>query len=340
MLRNVYGLDLGTYEIKVYDKKQDRIWKEKNVVAIVDGEKIYAYGDEAYEMYEKAPENIDVVFPMQNGEISNFQNMQYLLTGLLKKGKRKMFGAKYVLAVPADITEVQKRAFFELVIHSVAKAKEVNVVRRGVADAIGFGLHPEQEKGLFIINLGAETTELSVLSHGGVILNKLIKTGGSTLDELIQTRIRHSYDFLIGKVTAESLRNQFGLFDDAGLRTISIVGRSLRSGVPVAKEVSVHLVRAAIKETLDDITEVARMMLERTPPDILSEIQKKGLYITGGLARLSGISTYMEGVTNLKVTVSKNPELSAVKGLRQIISSKELQNLTYSMSDDDFRWMK
>lgn len=340
MLRNVYGLDLGTYEIKVYDKKQDRIWKEKNVVAIVDGEKIYAYGDEAYEMYEKAPENIDVVFPMQNGEISNFQNMQYLLTGLLKKGKRKMFGAKYVLAVPADITEVQRRAFFELVIHSVAKAKEVTVVRRGVADAIGFGLHPEQEKGLFIINLGAETTELSVLSHGGVILNKLIKTGGSTLDELIQTRIRHSYDFLIGKVTAESLRNQFGLFDDAGLRTISIVGRSLRSGVPVAKEVSVHLVRAAIKETLDDITEVARMMLERTPPDILSEIQKKGLYITGGLARLSGISTYMEGVTNLKVTVSKNPELSAVKGLRQIISSKELQNLTYSMSDDDFRWMK
>ena len=310
MLRNVYGLDLGTYEIKIYDKKQDRIWKEKNVVAIENGDKIYAYGDQAYEMYEKSPENIEVLFPMQNGEISNFQNMQYLLTGLLKNGKRKMFGAKYVLAVPADVTEVQKRAFFDLVIHSSAKAKEVAVVRRGVADAVGFGLQPEKEKGLFVINLGAETTELSVLSYGGLVLNKLIKTGGSTLDELIVTRIRHTYNFLIGKLTAESLRNQFGLFDDA------------------------------IKETLNEVAISARTMLERTPPDILPEIQKKGLYITGGLARLSGISTYIEGVTNLKVTVSKNPELAAVKGLRQIISSKELQKLTCDMSDDDFRWMR
>lgn len=340
MLRNVYGLDLGTYEIKIYDKKQERIWKEKNVVAIENGDKIYAYGDQAYEMYEKSPENIEVLFPMQNGEISNFQNMQYLLTGLLKNGKRKMFGAKYVLAVPADVTEVQKRAFFDLVIHSSAKAKEVAVVRRGVADAVGFGLQPEKEKGLFVINLGAETTELSVLSYGGLVLNKLIKTGGSTLDELIVTRIRHTYNFLIGKLTAESLRNQFGLFDDAGLHTISIVGRDLNTGVPVAKEVSVSLVRAAIKETLNEVAISARTMLERTPPDILPEIQKKGLYITGGLARLSGISTYIEGVTNLKVTVSKNPELAAVKGLRQIISSKELQKLTCDMSDDDFRWMR
>ena len=106
------------------------------------------------------------------------------------------------------------------------------------------------------------------------------------------------------------------------------------------KEISVSLVRAAIKESLDEIAQTIKSMLDRTPPDILPEIQKSGLYVTGGLANLSGISTYIEGVTNLNVTIAKNPELSAVKGLRQIISSKELQNLAYSMLDDNFRWMR
>lgn len=340
MLRNVYGLDLGTYEIKIYDKKRDKIWKEKNVIAIENGDTVFALGDEAYEMYEKSPDNIQVIFPMKKGEISHFNNMQYLLTQLLKTGRNKRFGAKYVVAVPTNVAEVQRRAFFDLVIHSAAKAKEVNVVERGIADAVGAGLSPQKEKGLFIVNFGGETTELSILSYGGLVLNKIIPTGGSTLDESIVNRVRHHHDFLIGKLTAESLRNEFGLFDHAGLSTLSVVGRNLRTGVPMQKEISVSLVRAAIKESLDEIAQTIKSMLDRTPPDILPEIQKSGLYVTGGLANLSGISTYIEGVTNLNVTIAKNPELSAVKGLRQIISSKELQNLAYSMLDDNFRWMR
>lgn len=339
MLRNVYGLDLGTYEIKIYDKKQDRIWKEKNVLAIEDGKTVFAHGDEAYEMYEKSPENIEVVFPMKEGEISQFQSMQYLLTKLLKSGRRRT-GAKYVVAMPGDVTAVQKRAFFDLVVHSAAKAKEVSVVERGVADAIGAGLIPQKEKGLFIVNFGGETTELSVLSYGGMVLNKIIKTGGSTLDESIVNRVRHHYDFLIGKLTAESLRNEFGLFDDTGQNRITVAGRNLQTGTLMQKEISVNLVRAAIKECLDEVAKAIQSMLERTPPELLSKIQKRGLYITGGLANLSGISTYIKGVTNLRVTIAKHPELSAVKGLRRIISSKELQNLAYTMPDDNFRWMR
>ncbi len=338
MLRNVYGLDLGTYEIKIYDKKRDRIWKEKNVIAIENGEKVLALGNAAYEMYEKSPDNIEIVFPMKEGEISHFHNMQYLLTSLLKHGRRR--SAKYVIAVPTNVTEVQKRAFYDLVIHSAARAKEVNVVERGVADAVGFGLSPQNEKGIFIANFGGETTELSILSCGGLVLNKIIKTGGSTLDESIVNRVRHNHDFLIGRLTAESLRNEFGLFDQDGLKTISVAGRSLLSGVPVQNEISVNLVRAAIKESLDEISNAISAMLERTPPDILPDIYKNGLYVTGGLANLSGLSDYLEATTNLKVTVSRNPELSAVTGLKRIIASKELQKLTYSMSDENFRWMR
>ena len=124
MARNIYGLDLGTYEIKVYDRKNDRIWKEKNVIAVKDEKYIFSVGDEAYEMYEKAPENIQVVFPMQNGVISHFDNMQYLLSNLLNPEKKFARGSEYVIAVPTDVTEVEKKAFYDLVLHSTARAKE------------------------------------------------------------------------------------------------------------------------------------------------------------------------------------------------------------------------
>ena len=120
MARNIYGLDLGSYEIKVYDKKKDTIWKEKDVIAIADKKEIFAVGDDAYEMYEKAPSNIEVVFPMKEGVISRFNNMQFLLQNLLKKDRQFARGSEYVIAVPTDVTEVEKKAFFDLVIHSTA----------------------------------------------------------------------------------------------------------------------------------------------------------------------------------------------------------------------------
>ena len=114
MARNVYGLDLGTYEIKVFDKKKDRIWREKNVIAMKDKKYIFSVGDEAYDMYEKAPENIQVVFPMKNGVIARFDDMQYLLGNLLGTDRQFVRGAEYVIAVPTDVTEVEKKAFMIL----------------------------------------------------------------------------------------------------------------------------------------------------------------------------------------------------------------------------------
>lgn len=275
MIGNIYGLDLGTYEIKAYDKKRDTIWKEKTVVAIENDKIILSVGDEAYEMYEKAPENIQVVFPMKEGEISRFNDMQYLLQNLLKKGKRFSRGSKYVIAVPTDVTEVQKRAFFDLVIHSTAKAREVNIVERGIADAVGIGLDVQNEKGIFIANLGGEITELSVLSYGGLVLNKLVKIGGVTLDDAIVNQVRHNHDFLIGRLTAETLRKEFGVFNAASGTAKAVAGRNLITGVPQQQEISVNLVRAAIKESLEEIVRTIKSLIERTPPEVLTEVQKK-----------------------------------------------------------------
>ena len=206
MARNIYGLDLGSYEIKVYDKKKDTIWKEKDALALTDKKEIFAVGDEAYEMYEKTPPFLDVVFPMKQGVISRFTDMQFLLQNLLKKDRQFVRGSEYVIAVPTDVTEVEKKAFFDLVIHSNAKAKEVNIVERAIADAVGLNLDVQNTKGLFIANFGGETTELSVLAGGGMVLNRLLKTGGRTFDEAVINLIRHSHDFLIGRHTAENLR--------------------------------------------------------------------------------------------------------------------------------------
>ena len=154
MARNVYGLDLGTYDIKIFDKKKDRIWHAKNVIAMKDKKYIFSVGDDAYEMYEKAPENIQIIFPMKNGVIARFDDMQYLLGDLLKEERPFIRGAEYVIAVPTDVTEVEKKAFYDLVLHSEAKAKSVRIVERGLADGLGLGIDVLEEPGAFIANLG------------------------------------------------------------------------------------------------------------------------------------------------------------------------------------------
>ena len=149
MSRNIYGLDLGSYEIKVYDKKQKSIWREKNAIAFADEKEIFAVGDEAYEMYGKTPDHIRVVFPMKEGVISGITDMQYLLQNLLKRGHQFAYGSEYVIAVPTDVTELEKRAFCDLVLHSTARAKSVRIVARGIADAVGAGIAVEREPGNF-----------------------------------------------------------------------------------------------------------------------------------------------------------------------------------------------
>ena len=341
MARNVYGLDLGTYEIKVFDKKKDSIWREKNVIAMKDKKYIFSVGDEAYEMYEKSPDNIQVVFPMKHGGIAHFDDMQYLLGNLLQTDRQFVRGSEYVIAVPTDVTEVEKKAFYDLVFHSEAKAKSVRIVERGLADAVGFGLNIMDEKGVFIANFGGGTTELSVLSYGGIVLNRLVKIGGEHFDKAVSSLVRHNRDFLIGRLTAERLRREFGVFDQNTGSVLKVYGRDLITGVPSHTDIPISLVRAAMKEPLEECVRAIRSMIDRTPPDVRRAIEAKGIYLTGGIANLRGLTTYLEGSIGLPVMTVPNPELCAVKGLQKIILHKAYyKKLTYSMLDENYRWLR
>lgn len=339
MAGNIYGLDLGTYEIKVYDERKDEIWKEKSAIATKNQTEIFAVGDEAYAMYEKAPQNIEVLFPMQGGVIARFCDMQNLLENLLRK--RQFFGSEYVIAIPTDITEVEKRAFYDLVYHSSARAKSVSVVERGIADAIGCKIDVYQTGGVMILNMGGGTMELSVLAYGGIVMNRLLKFGGEQFDQEIINLVRRNRDFLIGRKTAEQLRRTFGIFSEDTKSKMQIAGRNLILGLPQRTDISIGLVRAALKEQMDDCVDAIQTMIQRIPPDVLRELKKNGIYLTGGMANLRGIAEYLEESVGVRVSTVDYPELCSMKGLREIIQDKKRYGrLTYSMLDKGYRWLE
>ena len=340
MARNTYGLDLGSYEIKVYDKKEDTIWKEKNAIAIQDQREIIAVGDDAYDMFERSPSSIEVIFPMQDGVISRFNNMQFMLQSLLKKNRRLVGGSEYVIAVPTDVTEVEKKAFFDLVIHSNARAKEVNIVERAIADAIGLNQDVENTKGIFIANFGGETIDLSIIAEGGIVLNRLLKIGGVSFDQEIMNQVRFSHDFLIGRHTAETLRKRFGVFTGEKDAVLPVAGRDLITGLPMRKGVSQNLVRAALKDPLLECVRAIQSMLDRTPPEIRKSILKNGIYMTGGVANMPGLEKYIERAVGIPTYIAEEPDICAIYGLKRIMMSKELSNLAYSMLDENYRWMR
>ncbi len=341
MAKNTYGLDLGSYEIKVYDEKRDEIWKEKTVIAVKDGREIFAAGDEAYEMFEKTPGNIEVIFPMAGGVISRFDNMQFLLQSLLHSNHSYSQGSEYVIAVPTDVTEVEKKAFFDLAVHSNARAKEVNVVERGIADAVGMELDVWSTGGLLVANFGGTTTELSVLAGGGMIFNELLKIGGVTFDEAIVNLVRHSHDFLIGRLTAELLRKRFGVYTgESESASMVVAGRDLITGVPMRQPVEFALIRASLKEPLLECVRHILSLLDRTPPEVRKAIYKNGIFLTGGIANMPGLETYIEKATGITARTAKQPELCSVSGLRNIIRSPQLRERACSMLDEKYRWMR
>ena len=309
-------------------KEKMKSGKEKSAIATKNQTEIFAVGDEAYAMYEKAPQNIEVLFPMQGGVIARFYDMQNLLENLLRK--RQFFGSEYVIAIPTDITEVEKRAFYDLVYHSSARAKSVSVVERGIADAIGCKIDVYQTGGVMILNMGGGTMELSVLAYGGIVMNRLLKFGGEQFDQEIINLVRRNRDFLIGRKTAEQLRRTFGIFSEDTKSKMQIAGRNLILGLPQRTDISIGLVRAALKEQMDDCVDAIQTMIQRIPPDVLRELKKNGIYLTGGMANLRGIAEYLEESVGVRVSTRTvdYPELCSMNGLsRDYSGQKEIWTL-------------
>ena len=207
MANNAYGIDLGTNNIKIYSRSEANIVVEKNMIAIENKNTLFAYGDSAFEMYEKAPANIHISYPLSNGVIADIKNMETLIRYFIsdiQKGKSQP--ADYYIAVPTDVTEVEKRAFYDLIRDANVKARKIMVVEKAVADGLGMGIDVKNSQGVIVVNVGFETTEISILSLGGIVLSRLIKVGGVKFDEAIRSAIRREFSLIIGGKTAESVK--------------------------------------------------------------------------------------------------------------------------------------
>ncbi|SEF38852.1 rod shape-determining protein [Lachnospira multipara] len=336
-MSNVYGIDIGTSNFKMCTKDNE-ILNEKNIIAIVNKNELLAFGDEAYEMYEKTPENIEVSFPVKFGVIADIENMQTLLYSFYEKiNKEKKTGnTEFYIAVPTDVTEVEKRAFYELVVESKVKAKNVFVVDKPVADAIGAGIDVTKSKGVMVVNIGAETTEISVLSLGGIVISKSVKIGGNKLDECIISAVRKAYNLVIGSKTAEGLKKELGSAVKTEEKFAPGFGRNILSGLPVSVQISSDVIYDAIVDSLHSIMDSIKVILERTPPELAADIIKDGVYFTGGTSMINNLEDFIKSETNLNVTIVENPSESVVRGLMGVVTNPDFAKIPYTPQDRTF----
>lgn len=331
-MSNTFGIDLGTSNIKVFCKGTGKVLNEKNTIAVVNKNQMYAYGDAAYAMYEKAPDNIQVSFPVINGVIADYANMQTMIFEFLEKHARgKVKGAEFVVAVPTDITEVEKKAFFDIFAKSKAKPKSVVLCEKPLADAVGLGLDINEPTGVMVVDIGADTTEISVISLGGLVLSDLLHFGGNRIDESIISYLKRTYSLVIGKKTAKALKENLGYGLPGEEDSMVIVGRDLVSGLPVEREISTKTVYEAIKDNLNSICNSIKIILEKTPPELAKDIIHSGIYITGGSSKIHKIDDLFTKITGIKVNCCENPEETVVYGLNKVVSDDKFKHLTFSM---------
>ena len=334
MAANIYGVDIGTADIKVIAKATDQVFTEKDAIAIKNKKEFYAYGDEAYAMYEKTPSSISVSFPVVNGVIADFNNMQRMIEDMFEKNmKGHLKNAEFIIAVPTDITEVEKRSFYELFYKSKMRPKTVRLCEKPIAAAIGRGLDVKESTGLLIVDLGADTTEVSVLSLSGLVYSDLVRVGGNHMDDAIIAHIKRKYSLVIGHKTAQQLKMELGSGIGADYGTRVIVGRDVVSGLPIEMEISSKDVNEAISEQLNNICTSVKMILEKTPPELAKDIIYSGIYAVGGTSNLHDIDKMITQATNIKVNLTENAEECAVRGLVNIVAEKKFNSLLYNMKN-------
>ncbi len=331
MANSAFGIDLGTGNIKIYNRADNSILNEKNMIAIENKNVLFAYGDDAFEMYEKAPSNIHITYPVNNGVIADIKNMQTLLKCFineLSKGNTK--GADYYIAVPTDVTEVEKRAFSDLVKGSNVKAKKIMVVEKAIADGLGLDIDVKNAQGVLVVNIGFDTTEISILSLGGIVLSKLIKIGGRKFDESIKNVIRKEYNLIIGGKTAEKVKVNLKELETEERGSV-VYGRDIITGLPVEREIPTNLVDHALREHFDIIIDNIKVILERTPPELAADIYRQGVYLTGGSAQTNHLDELISKGTGLRVNLSENPAESVASGLAKVIGDEKFRSVAYAM---------
>lgn len=320
------GIDLGTSTTLVYVKGAGIVLNEPTVVAInnITGE-VLAVGTQAKEMLGRTPENIVAEKPLKGGVIANFYGTRMMLEEFINKCTNKSFFAKprVVICVPSGITDVEERAVEETAY--LSGAKEVYVMEEAMAAAIGAGIKVDSPEGTMIVDIGGGTTEIAVVSLGGIVVSNAIRTAGDDLDHDIIEYIKNKYDVIIGETMAEEIKNTIGAaFSSMTEEKMQVKGRNLSTGLPATITVSTSDIETAMKRIMEDIVKTINLTLEKTPPELAADIMEKGIVISGGGAYIKNIDRYISDKIGIPVLIANNPLECVARGAGQALSNIEV----------------
>jgi rod shape-determining protein MreB len=318
---NDVAIDLGTANTLVYLRGKGIVLNEPSVVAVdrTTG-KVIAVGKEAKSMLGRTPDEIVAVRPLKDGVIADFEKTEDLLREFIQKAlrRRTWVRPRIIICVPSGITEVEKRAVQDSAQH--AGAREVLLVPEPIAAAIGVGLPVGKPSGNMIIDIGGGTTEIAVMALNSIVNQQSIRVGGDEMDEAIVQYVKKAYNLLIGEQTAEQIKIRIGsAFRLEQEEEMEIKGRDLVAGIPKTMKISSVEVREALSEPLQQIVDALMQSLEKTPPELASDIVDRGIVMTGGGSLLRGIDMLLREATNLPITVAEDPLTCVVLGTGKIL---------------------
>lgn len=319
------GIDLGTANILATLKGKGIILNEPSVVAIdKKTNTIIATGREAKEMLGRTPEKIKAVRPLKDGVIADFTATQMLLKHIVQKiCKRYGIGRlRAVVGVPSGITEVEKRAVEESVLQ--AGAREVYLIEEPVAAAIGAGLEIAEPNGNIVVDIGGGTTEVAVISLGGIVVSDSLRVAGDELDEAIINYVKKELNLAIGQTTAEEIKINIGCaLPLVSIETMEIRGRDLNTGLPKVLGINSEQVRQAMEEPIAQIVDVIKMALEKTPPELSSDVMERGIILTGGGALIKNLDKLVSQKTGIPVYITDAPLNAVVRGTGKALEDLE-----------------
>ena len=326
------GIDLGTANTLVYIRGKDIVIREPSVVAIQTNTKqVLAVGEEAKKMIGRTPGNIVAIRPLRDGVIADFDITQNMLKYFIRRAaqKRSLFQPRVVVCVPSGVTEVEKRAVEEAAIH--AGARDAYLIEEPMAAAIGAGLPVHEATGSMIVDIGGGTTEVAIISLGGIVTSKSIRVGGDELDEAIVNYIKKEYSLMIGERTAENIKITIGSANVSNKESkMNIRGRDLVSGLPKTLEITSKEIYEAMKEPIYNILEAIKSTLEKTPPELAADIMEQGIMLTGGGALLDGIDRLIKNETGMPVHIAEDPLDCVAIGTGMALESLEVLKKTLS----------
>ena len=332
------AIDLGTANTLVYAKDRGIIVNEPTVVAVHTGvkgmDRVLAVGREAKEMLGRTPGSIKAVRPMKDGVIADFEVTQEMLKYFIHKSLSgsKLIKPRIIISIPYGITQVEKRAVKESA--EQAGAREVYLIEEPMASAIGAGLPITEPSGNMIVDIGGGTTEVAVISLGGVVFSKSEKVAGDRFDEAIATYIKKKYSLLIGERTAEQIKIQIGNaypFEDE-VKTIEVKGRDLIAGAPKIIEVTSDEIRDALADPVSRVVEAIKVALEKTPPELAADIVDNGIILAGGGSLLANLDILIKEKTGLPVSLAEDPLTCVVRGCGKALESLSLLRQVTTLS--------